>query len=153
MTAAGIGVRGLHHVSRSVADMDRSLGFYRDLLGLAVVLDTEMSGEMLDREVGLENARLRLVELSAGSGATMLELLQYLTPSPAADAGLRPCDIGAHHIAVLVDDIEAAHRALATEGVVFTHPPQEVDAGYFRGHRTAYCFDPDGQIVELWQTA
>ena len=68
--------------------------------------------------------------------------------------GLRPCDVGAHHFAVLVDDIQAAHRALTeARGVVFTHPPQEVDAGYFRGHRTAYCFDPDGQIVELWQTS
>ena len=146
-------VRGVHHVSRSVDDMDRSLAFYRDLLGFEVVLDTEMSGEMLDREVALEGARLRLVELSAGSGETMLELLQYLSPSPAPDAGLRPCDVGAHHFAFLVDDIQAAHRELEARGVVFTHPPQEVDAGYFRGHRTAYCFDPDGQIVELWQTS
>jgi hypothetical protein len=39
------------------------------------------------------------------------------------------------------------------EGVRFTGEPQEVDAGYFAGHRTAYCFDPDGLIVELWQVA
>lgn len=153
MSASGIGLRGIHHVSRSVGDMERSLGFYRDLLGFEVVLDTEMSGEMLDREVGLEGARLRLVELSVGSAATMLELLQYLSPTPVTDAGLRPCDVGAHHVAIRVEDIHAAHRALEDQGVVFTHPPQEVDAGYFRGHRTAYCFDPDDQIVELWQTA
>ncbi len=153
MNVTGIGARGVHHVSRSVGDMERSLAFYRDLLGFEVVLDTEMSGRMLELEVGLEGAHLRLVELAAGDGQTMLELLQYLSPVPAADAGLQPCDVGAHHVAILVEDIAAAHRALATAGVVFTHAPQEVDAGYFRGHRTAYCFDPDGQIVELWQTA
>ena len=43
--------------------MDRSLGFYRDLLGMGVLLDTEMQGEMLDNEVGLEGARVRVVEL------------------------------------------------------------------------------------------
>jgi catechol 2,3-dioxygenase-like lactoylglutathione lyase family enzyme len=147
----GIEVTGIHHVSRSVGDMDRSLGFYRDLLGLEVVLDTEMQGEMLDREVGLEGAHLRLVELGAGDGGTLFELLQYFSPHPAAKDA-RPCDVGADHVAVLVTDIEAAHRELEAVGVRFTCPPQEVDAGYFRGHHTAYCFDPDGLIVELWQT-
>ena len=33
-------VVGIHHASRSVSDMDRSLGFYRDLLGMEIVLDT-----------------------------------------------------------------------------------------------------------------
>jgi catechol 2,3-dioxygenase-like lactoylglutathione lyase family enzyme len=152
MMAGNVQLGGIHHVSRSVSDMERSLGFYRDLLGFEVVLDTEMSGDMLDREVGLEGAHLRLVELSTGPGHTMLELLQYFSPAPET-ASLRPCDAGAHHVAVLVDDIETAYRELVGEGVRFTCPPQEVDAGYFRGHRTAYCFDPDDLILELWQTA
>jgi catechol 2,3-dioxygenase-like lactoylglutathione lyase family enzyme len=59
--------------------------------------------------------------------------------------------VGAHHVALLVDDIAATHETLTAAGVRFTCPPQEVDAGAFRGHKTAYCFDPDGLIVELWQ--
>jgi catechol 2,3-dioxygenase-like lactoylglutathione lyase family enzyme len=150
--ATPVGVTGIHHTSRSVGDMDRSLAFYRDLLGLEVLLDTEMRGEMLDREVALEGAHLRLVELATGDGQALLELLQYLAPAPEA-VSARPCDAGAHHIALRVDDIQAAHDHLTEAGVRFTWPPQEVDAGFFRGHRTAYCFDPDGLIVELWQTA
>jgi lactoylglutathione lyase len=144
-------VAGVHHTSRSVGDMDRSLAFYRDLLGLEVLLDTEMAGEMLEREVALEGARLRLVELGTG-GETMLELLQYHEPKPR-DAGdeLRPCDVGAHHVALTVDDIASAYEWLRDAGVEFTCPPQEVDAGYFAGHRTVYCYDPDRMIVELWQ--
>ncbi|HUZ88562.1 MAG TPA: VOC family protein [Candidatus Acidoferrales bacterium] len=144
-------IRGIHHTSRGVGDMDSALAFYRDLLGLRVVLDTEMAGEMLAREVGLEGARLRLVELEGG-GQTMLELLQYLVPAGAPyPVDARCSDVGASHFALLVDDIRAAHRRLESAGVRFTYPPQEVDAGYFAGHWTAYCFDPDGQIVELWQ--
>jgi catechol 2,3-dioxygenase-like lactoylglutathione lyase family enzyme len=130
--------------------MDRSLVFYRDLLGMEVILDTEMEGEMLDREVALEGARLRLVELGTG-GETMLELLQYHAPAPERRAELRPCDPGAHHFALAVDDIHAAHEALTLAGVEFTYPPQEVDAGYFAGHRTVYCYDPDHLIIELWE--
>jgi catechol 2,3-dioxygenase-like lactoylglutathione lyase family enzyme len=144
-------VVGVHHTSRSVADMDRSLAFYRDLLGLEVLLDTEMSGEMLEREVALEGARLRLVELGTG-GETMLELLQYQEPQPRQEVDeLRPCDAGAHHVALAVEDIQADYDRLSGAGVEFTCPPQEVDAGYFAGHRTVYCYDPDHMIVELWQ--
>jgi len=141
---------GLHHTSRTVSDLDRSLGFYRDLLGMEVALDAEMAGEMLEREVAMPGARLRLVELRAG--AAFLELLEYRAPEGAPfPAGAKPADVGAHHVALLVDDIEAEHARLAAAGVRFTWPPQEVDAGYFAGHRTAYCYDPDGLIVELWQ--
>ena len=144
-------VVGVHHTSRSVADRDRSLAFYRDLLGLEVLLDTEMAGEMLEREVALEGARLRLVEFGTG-GETMLELLQYHEPQPRQEVDeLRPCDAGAHHVALAVEDIQADYDRLSGAGVEFTCPPQEVDAGYFAGHRTVYCYDPDHMIVELWQ--
>lgn len=152
MTETGVRIGGIHHVSRTVENMERSLGFYRDLIGLDVLTDTEMSGEMLELEVGLEGAHLRLVELSVGEGPTMLELLEYTCPPSATGPLLRPCDVGAHHVAVVVSDIEQAYRHLQARGVRFTYPPQEVDAGFFRGHQTAYCFDPDGQILELWQT-
>jgi catechol 2,3-dioxygenase-like lactoylglutathione lyase family enzyme len=144
-------VVGIHHTSRSVADLDRSLGFYRDLLGMEVLLDTEMEGEMLEREVALDGARLRLVELASG-GESMLELLEYHEPKPGRWSGdLRPCDAGAHHFALTVEDIQSTYEELLAAGVEFTCPPQEVDAGYFAGHRTVYAFDPDHLIVELWQ--
>jgi catechol 2,3-dioxygenase-like lactoylglutathione lyase family enzyme len=147
-------ITGVHHTSRVVSDMDRALGFYRGKLGMRVLLDTEMRGDMLSREVALEDAHLRLVELAAATNETvLLELLQYYAP-PAQQAHGEPrCnDLGAHHPALLVDDINDAHRRLVGRGVRFTCDPQEVDAGFFKGHWTAYCYDPDGQIVELWQT-
>lgn len=144
-------VIGIHHTSRSVSDMERSLRFYRDLLGMEVVLDTEMEGEMLEREVALEGARLRLVELGT-EGRPLLELLQYYEPGPNEwNDELRPCDAGAHHFALAVEDIQSAYENMLEAGVKFTCPPQEVDAGYFAGHRTVYCYDPDHLIVELWQ--
>ena len=145
-------ITGIHHVSRGVSDMDRSLAFYRDLLGMEVVLDTEMAGEMLDRETGLAGAKLRFVLLRGSGTMPFLELLQYRAPAGKpypGDAG--PADVGAHHIALVVNDIETAHERLTGAGVRFNWPPQEVDSGTLRGHWTAYCFDPDGLVVELWQ--
>ena len=142
---------GVHHTSRTVSDLDRSLAFYRDLLGMPVELDTEMQGEMLEREVAMPGAHLRICLLRTGAD-TVLELLQYLQPvGTPFPAGVRPADVGTHHVALLVADIRASYDALTRAGVEFTYPPQEVDAGYFRGHWTAYCYDPDRLIVELWQ--
>lgn len=142
----------MHHVSRGVSDMDTSLRFYRDLLGMEVALDTEMSGPMLETEVGLPGARLRFVLLRASGTAPFLELLQYHEPAGAPyPATASPADVGAHHIALVVNDIRAAHERMAAAGVRFTAPPQEVDSGTLRGHWTAYCFDPDDLVIELWQ--
>jgi catechol 2,3-dioxygenase-like lactoylglutathione lyase family enzyme len=131
--------------------MERSLNFYRDLLGMPIVLDTEMQGEMLEREVAMPGARLRLVLLDAGDSA-YLELLQYHEPAgKPLPSGSKLADIGSHHIALQVESIAEAYDRLSASGVRFTWEPQEVDAGFFRGHWTAYCYDPDGLIVELWQ--
>lgn len=131
--------------------MCSSLRFYRDLLGMPLLLDTEMQGEMLEREVAMPGARLRIAVLDTGA-PTHLELLQYLNPGGAPfPPDALPADVGAHHVALLVGDIVSVFRELDAAGVRFTHPPQEVDAGFFAGHWTAYCYDPDGLIVELWQ--
>ncbi len=66
MSTTTLKATGIHHTSLVVSDMDRSLGFYRDQLGLEVVIDTEMQGEMLDREVALDGSHIRMVELKVG---------------------------------------------------------------------------------------
>ena len=64
------------------------------------------------------------------AGPTRLELLQYYAPEGAPlPAGAVPADVGAHHVALLVDDLRAAHEQLSAAGVSFTWQPQQVDAG------------------------
>src|SRR5579864_5101148 len=103
-----LSVQGIHHTSRTVSDLDRSIPFYRDLLGMELVLDTEMKGEMLEREVALPSAHLRLALLQ-GNETPFLELLQYLSPPGAPLPSSAGCaDIGAHHVALVVPDISTA---------------------------------------------
>ena len=152
MNGTSLKAIGIHHTSLVVSDMERSLTFYRDKLGLVVVVDTEMSGEMLDKEVALEGAHIRVVELRVGGANVFLELLQYYTPQGKPFPwDFRCCDTGAPHIAFVVPDIEAAHMELSSVGVRFTAPPQDVDSGAFIGCKTAYCYDPDGMVAELWE--
>jgi glyoxylase I family protein len=106
-------IRGLHHVSRTVANLERSLSFYRDLLGLRVVSEEELEGPDLDKVVGLTDARLRVIELSLG-GDSLLELIEYQSPiAQALPDTASPADVGANHIALLVDDLAAVYAALS----------------------------------------
>jgi catechol 2,3-dioxygenase-like lactoylglutathione lyase family enzyme len=144
-------IRGVHHVSRTVSDLDRSLTFYRDLLGLEVFSEEELEGETLEQVVGLSDARLRVVELSV-EGSCLLELIEYHAPGGSPfPASASPADVGANHVALLVEDCVAAYETLSAAGVRFTSPPTMIGGGPFEGTLATYCFDPDGLIVELWQ--
>ena len=69
----------LHHVAISVKDMERSLTFYRDALGLSMFQDEMISGPDLDRALMEANAKLRMVVVSDEAG-NMIELLGWESP-------------------------------------------------------------------------
>jgi catechol 2,3-dioxygenase-like lactoylglutathione lyase family enzyme len=144
-------LRAINHAGITVADLDRSIGFYRDLLGLSLLDVFERTSEDIAAVVGYPGARLRIAMLRVPGDDVRLELLQYLEP---LGAPTRPetHDSGTGHVCFTVDDIHALHRRLAQAGfparsegpVVLTHGPH-------RGVVALYVRDPDGYTVELFQ--
>ena len=139
-------IHGIHHTAISTADIERSLRFYRDLLGFEEVfkLNWEVGTEALDAITGLEDSSARVVMLKAGNAC--VELFEYSTPIPAPGNENRPvCDHGITHLCLQVTDIEAEYDRLKAAGMVFHCPPQSV------GSETVatYGRDPDGNVVEL----
>jgi catechol 2,3-dioxygenase-like lactoylglutathione lyase family enzyme len=141
-------IKRLEHTALSVSDMERSLTFYRDLLGMRVMRDLEpgLGGDKLGDVTGMPGCRARIVHLDLGG--TMLELFQYLDPTGrplAHDHG--QADVGFTHIGLSSDDVRADYRRLKAEGVTFISEPVEFRPGvwivYFRG--------PDGEVCELRQ--
>jgi catechol 2,3-dioxygenase-like lactoylglutathione lyase family enzyme len=119
-------VRGLDHVSVTVADLDRSLGFYRDLLGLRVRETGEDGGGQMATIVGFPRVRFRYADVELGGGQT-LELLQYLEPAGTPIAS-RTCDPGSGHIGFVVDDIDGIHDELIRAGVTVRSDPVTIEA-------------------------
>ena len=139
-------IQGIHHTAISTGDLERSLRFYRDLLGFAEVFSSawEVGAEVADRIVGLHNSSARLVMLKLGNAC--LELFQYANPRPKPGEPMRPvCDHGITHICLEVTDIEAEYGRLKAAGMSFHCPPQEVGGGTW----ATYGRDPDGNVVEL----
>jgi len=145
-------LRGFDHVGVTVQDLDRSLKFYRDGLGLEVLRRRDhFRAEHVQRLVGLPNAELSVAMLAIPHGGK-LELVQYHEPA-GATVLMAPCDRGGLHFALVVDDIFSLKLRLEEDGTHFFSEPQCAPSGPTEGSYFVYCRDPDGAIVELIQLA
>jgi catechol 2,3-dioxygenase-like lactoylglutathione lyase family enzyme len=144
------GVVGVHHTSFTVADLDLSVAFFRDRLGLELLFVREVRDDYLGRIVGLPGTMVRAALLRLPGSAHHVELFQYLHP-PGQAHSPRPCDPGSTHLALLVDDLPALYGQLAAQGVAFVSAPVPITAGPNRGAQAVYLRDPNGILVELLQ--
>jgi lactoylglutathione lyase len=120
------------HTMVRVTDIEASLHFYRDALGL----------ELLSRRDS-ETGRYTLVFLAApGNREAQIELT-YNWPAPDGTAETYTGGRNFGHVAYAVDDIYATCRRLADNGVVINRPP--------RDGRMAFVRSPDGISIELLQ--
>jgi catechol 2,3-dioxygenase-like lactoylglutathione lyase family enzyme len=143
-------IEGVHHTCITVSNLEKSLEFYRDVLGLELVMTEESQRSQDDRSdnLGVPRAQVKLALLRAGDA--QVELIEYVA------AGGRPFDrknndVGTMHIAFQVDDIDAAYQAMLAQGVRFTAPPATIPAGPMKGWKWTYFFDPDGVSLEIIQ--
>lgn len=137
-------VKRVNHTGISVSDMERSLKFYRDLLELEVILDSDVgANDLLSQVVGMENARGRVVWLRAGD--TMIELWQWDYPDGRAlPADYSPSDKGVTHYALEVDDVDELCRRITAAGFHANTSPKDLGL-----HKTTYIKGPDDEIIEI----
>lgn len=139
----------VYHAALSVSDLDKSVAFYRDVLGLTLTIGpTEVSGgKKLSEGVGVPKARLRQAVLSADEG--MVELIEYVHPPRPSDQPPPQNTLGAIHIAFRVENAEEKMEELKGKGVVFLTPINIIEDGPLKGWKWVYFKDPDGITLEL----
>ena len=141
-------ITGMNHTGFVVKDLEGTIAFYRDVMGLTVDDPIVRQGAPISQVVGYEHTHLIRAFLHFGDGHN-LELLQYYHPPsgerPAASAERNT--IGASHLAFDVDDIEATYQDLVGRGARGLKPPAEVAPG----RKACYLQDPDGNWIELMQ--
>lgn len=144
---------GQSHVGITVKDLDASIYFYHDVLGLEIGTEPSpvFDHESLGAAVGVPGATLRQVCLILGD--TFLELLEYRTPPSSTAAPLLSHNVGASHIGFRVADIHSAKAELEAKGIEFYSDVNVVDEGVLAGWRWVYFSDPDGYPLELVEYA
>jgi catechol 2,3-dioxygenase-like lactoylglutathione lyase family enzyme len=142
-------MQALFHTGITVSDLDKSIEFYRDTLGLELTLGpTEVfEGDALSAGLAVPDARLRLAVFKVGDG--QLELLEYLSPPSPVDCPVPNNALGAMHVAFEVEDMRATVKELEAKGIRFFTRPNVVTEGPLNGWTWVYFRDPDGITLEL----
>ena len=138
------------HTGITVSNLERSLEFWRDVLGFEFSHSAHQKGDLAQEITGVDGAEIKLAVLKTPGGHN-IELLQYLAPADHKRATLRPCDVGSVHVALLVNDLDAVLAQIAASGWEAAGKPQTLSKGPNAGKRVVYVRDPDGTTIELMQ--
>ncbi|HET9274947.1 MAG TPA: VOC family protein, partial [Gemmatimonadales bacterium] len=144
--------QGIDHTAIVVSDTEQSLGFYRDLLGLAVAGESRNFGTEQEHLNNVEGASLRITALRAPGGPG-IELLEYLTPRDGRPypPDARPTDLVHWQTTLLLGSgeglglIAGSGTRLVSRAVA--RPPEQ-RAGFARA---LLVRDPDGHALQLIQ--
>ena len=144
-------IKQVHHHGFTVSNLERSVPFYRDVLGLEVVRTSERKNlPSYDTILGYDNVHLNVVILTHPVNDFVLELFQYENP-PGTKRVLGNHFVGASHVAFEVDDIDEEYARITAAGYTSINPPVDVDRGGVIVARAMYALDPDGISVEMFQ--
>jgi catechol 2,3-dioxygenase-like lactoylglutathione lyase family enzyme len=143
-------IQAVSHVAVGVRDLERSLRFYRDVLGLPVAADQEES-------FGDFGGRRHAVYLRWGSGAhASFIVLDEQLERPKKGEPAELFSIGVHHFGLWVDDVDAIAARARDADVEFLVEPAVGDTWLYGEPtggkvKTAFMRDPDGNVVQIDQ--
>lgn len=128
------------HTGLCVSDLERSLRFYRDGLGFAVLQRFHLTRPIaeVDPPVDVVSQFVRL-------GGLTLELLAYASPGVFGTPHHRRNQLGLTHLSFVVDDIEARARGLEAVGGTVLEDTRHLGEDV----HIVFVADPDGNRVEL----
>ena len=144
----------IDHINLVVSDLDRSVKFYTELLGFKKTNSVHLEGEWIESIVGLKGVVADVVFIVAPAGEPKVELLCYKSPiGDSIPSNSLANTVGLRHIALRVDDIQAASKKLKDAGVKLLSEPIAVPTTVVAQNpvRKTLCYfhDPDGVLLEI----
>jgi glyoxylase I family protein len=138
------------HTGITVSNLERSLAFWRDVLGFELSHRAHHTGELASEVTGVPGAEISIAVLK-GYG-NKIELLEYLAPKDRRHVDLSPCDVGSVHVAFTVKNLDSVLNTIAASGWRIAGKPQTLRSGPNAGKRVIYVRDPDGTTIEFMQS-
>ncbi|MFG2887746.1 VOC family protein [Streptomyces sp. NPDC048297] len=155
-----LGLLGVDSVGYTVADLDAATAFFTDVLGAEVVETSDAMSVQTSDEASVETSADDVGSWPPGAERTRRVVLRT---GPTANCELSQCgtnalhrlpplnsDVGGHHLAFYVDDVDAAAAYLRRKpGVTLMGEPETITAGPIAGDRWLYFSTPIGIQMEL----
>ena len=149
---APVAISKVDHTGITVSSLKDALGFWVDVLGFQHLYTWKFEkSHFIEKLVGVEGAELSIA-MAEGYGHRV-ELLEYQAPADRKILRPRSCDVGSVHIALYVDDLDAALSRASEAGWTAVAEPQTVEGGERDGMRLIYLRGPDGVTIEFMQNA
>ena len=140
-------MKNIRHSGIVVTDMERSLKFYRDLLGLKPMIDFEEKGAFIDSVLNVSGVYVRMVKLIT-EDEQMIELLQYYSHPIKRNPDNKIYETGPTHVAFTVEDVNDTYARFSEEDVRCNSAPVVAPDGKAK---LFFCQDPDGTYLEIVQ--
>ena len=139
------------HIAICVRDLDKSLAFYRDILGMRVdfdeVQDTTSGG--LPSVYAHARKTRRTVHVRYGPGQTAPSLVLTSHPGEDPDGGPIKLDqVGISHLSFTVSNVAELAAELTSKGVEMAAPLEAFTAADGRVS-SIFVFDPDGILLQF----
>ena len=135
----------LTHIGICVSDWERSLHFYRDVLGCTEVGRLELGGAPVAKLNGMPDAKVRMVFLERDGWR--LELFAFSVPDWIGPQEARPMNqLGLTHLAFRVDDLDAVCAQIEAAG---GHLLADTRLDLPGSTCVIMALDPDGVRLEL----
>jgi len=141
-----------HHAGFTVRSLERSIAFYRDVLGFELAFQWNPRAPYIGELVGYPDVDLLGAILRLPGTDVCLELLEYRNIEQVP-VDMRNGNVGNGHIAFNVDDLMPLYERLVDIGVESVSPPVTPTIGPNKGGKAVYLIDPDGFRVELIQSS
>jgi catechol 2,3-dioxygenase-like lactoylglutathione lyase family enzyme len=139
----------IRHVGFVVKNLESSLKFYSDVLGLKIYRQHTEEGDFINKLTGLKDVKLEWVKLIIPNGG-LIELLQYHShPDQDLSGGLKRSEsnrLGCSHVALTVSNLSKLYEDILLNGYTCKSEPIIAPGGKAK---ILYCNDPDGAILEL----
>lgn len=129
---------GYRHTGIITKNIEKSKKFYIDLLGFEIIQDFWDNSDYINYIIGLKNANIRMIKMKEPISGFVLEILDYNKSKIYKNTSI--------HIALQVDDIDKMYNYLILNDVKFISQPILSSEGIAK---VCFCFDPDGNRIEL----
>jgi glyoxylase I family protein len=145
------GLRRLDHVGFTVPDLDEATRFLVDVLGCEYLYSLGPfadDGDWMSEHLGVHpRATVPENRFFRCGGATVFEVFAYTAPDQRHVVP-RNSDVGGHHVALYVDELDTAVEHLRAQGVTVLGEPT-ASKGHHEGQRWVYFLAPWGMQFEL----
>lgn len=147
-------LKNIAHVGLTVSNIEESIKFYKEVLGLKYDGQMVMEGEATERLFALKNCRVKVAYLN-GSDEVMappVELIEFVSEkAKVIENKLNQTSIS--ELCFYVENIDETYETLKSKGVEFLSEPQYFDltSQGFGKSKAVYLKDPDGIVLELME--